>query len=715
MSRIPKKIDADSRRMIVNCLGLAALVAAFAAGGCDELPTMDPAGTGHGLLGEDVAVNDDPSDDASESEVVGEVYTEAAVGVVLEGMQGGEVMGKALKWTVYNALDEDILAVPTLRCEGLAVLTRNLELAALELGPKRSAEIELSAADMPIQSALGAGTVQLDLAVSTAKNPERSVRVLSPMWYYRHSEGYHEIDVFTEEVLMEKHGGAIFDIPVGIQATNGVVGRVLDGGQVHEVNALGPELTMGDAESGQYRATGIGLDLGEDEDDVELGMAVENGPSPLNGTVNVRWCISWSSINFTDGLGAYAAFAQYTRAQLWDQSVSPEERVWDGWLDTNGCAWISTKSNNNYRFRLGSAVRREQGGATRHIYAQPSDASCGLSWVGHNSYLSTGWLIDGETLTLSRSANTAQARIAVVAIRPMMYPATRQWPSSMTYIRPRTNTIPYCSQDTNTSCWAPWEDGCGGNGRIHISTSFPNPDTGQGTIDHSTYRFIIGHEMGHRQAWATDGPQCMWQDQWGNTVDCNRDIKWQTTSPHYCNCELFYSYKTGCQQSRGWTGVRQREAWANFYSAALFSDRDQSGCNWWYWRAMYKMFLGNPIWWSPGPVQWNCGQNETWMENYCFSAPGNDEAYKGAVHDWMAFFWNLWTDGPNRADIAEMTEIWSNTDMKKTHDSVRAGYRWSHSDPNESTLLKSAGNKWGVGSAKYNNFDTKGLNAGVAY
>jgi hypothetical protein len=612
------------------------LTATLTTGGCDDGPVTDPLPTGQGLLDEDQVLETTASEEAVDNTVYGEVVTEAAVGVVLEGMQDNdELTGKSLEWTVYNALDEDIRVVPTLRCEGLAILERKLELAALEIGPKGSAAIALAADALPIQSALGAGTMQLEFAVSTEKNPERTVPVLSPMWYYRHSEDYQTLEVFTEEVLMEKHGGVVFDIPAGTQAKNGVIGRVLEGGEAEDVTALDAEMTVGDAASGEYRVTGISMDPGEAD------SVVKSEPPALDYDILllVNWCARWSGATYTDQIGDPPAWilAKYTHGRLVDLDDNGNI-VWSGVLDGNGCTQIWTKSNNNYQFKLGTQLTREG----RIIYVQPSDSACEPNQWWHNTNVITGTLSSGQTITVTRTASTAYARVAIVAQQPLIYYSSREWPSVRTYFRPEPNP------PSETSSWRPGD--CSPYGRIYIDTSFPNPDLPEGTIDHSTYHFIVGHEMGHRQASATNGPKC-------NPTICDGSLQVPPVPPHPCNCALFYSYKEGCHQSLGYTGPKQREAWAHFYGAALFNNREQNYCSWMYWRGMYQSTMplpSNPAWLSPGPVLVDCATNVKWENKYC-------SGYNMSVtQDWMAFYWNLWTDGTYRYTINEMTNVWEN-------------------------------------------------------
>jgi hypothetical protein len=52
----------------------------------------------------------------------------------------------------------------------------------------------------------------------------------------------------------------------------------------------------------------------------------------------------------------------------------------------------------------------------------------------------------------------------------------------------------------------------------------------------------------------------------------------------------------------------------------------------------------------------NCGVNVKWMEKYC------NAANRGVTQDWMAFYWNLWTDGTYRYSINEITNVWEATD-----------------------------------------------------
>jgi hypothetical protein len=242
-------------------------------------------------------------------------------------------------------------------------------------------------------------------------------------------------------------------------------------------------------------------------------------------------------------------------------------------------------------------------------------------------------------------------------------------------------------------------------GRIDIDTHFENPSLLGVFMDHSRNRFIIGHEMGHRQA---AEPGTLGPFDPTNGIEATYD----TDSAHPCNCELFNDHKTGCLQSQGNIGWRATQAWADFFGATLFHDQDAPACEWKYWRAAYNPnppLVDNPEWITPGPVEVSCGQNVKWMEEYCL------DQNHGVTQDWTSFFWNLWTNGEYRYTIDEITDVWAETTIV----SNQVGTPWYDYENSGSivSLVEAVSIVWPSDSEedeqKRIQFLTKGENAGV--
>lgn len=347
-----------------------------------------------------------------------------------------------------------------------------------------------------------------------------------------------------------------------------------------------------------------------------------------------------------------------------------------------------TLTYTNYRFMLGTAVNR----AGRSIYVQWYTDDCGASYVGYPHDITTGSLVSGQTISETFSSSTPQARMTNVAMQAMKNYVTLEWTSSMTYMRPRLST--WASGYSYTDC-PPY-------GRINISTTFLNPTDPPVTMDHSRNRFIIGHEMGHRQADEVDGP-----------LSGEVEITYPIDSPHPCNCTAISIETEGCFQNQGYIGWRSSQGWSDFYGAALYHSQDSASCSWKYWRGAYDPLAPlspepeDPTWITPGPVSVSCGAPVKWMEAYC--GEGTQAVNRGTTQDWLAFFWNLWTTGASRYSIPEITNVWAATGELNDNE----GVVWDVPDPDDESLENTVRDTYGFGTPKYWQFVNKGVTTGV--
>ncbi len=338
----------------------------------------------------------------------------------------------------------------------------------------------------------------------------------------------------------------------------------------------------------------------------------------------LRFCTTWRS-KFVDAGHGEDYFwssdfedrtAKYSLYQV--RKKSNNALVKSGILDSKGCTPYFTVSNNTaYKFRQGTKLER----GTRKIVITGSKAkSCTSSHIWMNSYYTTGKITGSYTKNLTPNWYGPQSNLAVIAQKSLQYYKSREFPYNQTlYIWPKNWTTSYYN---------------GGN-CIRIDTNFTQFGS---SMDHSSYKFIVGHEIGHYQSSKNGGPIAA-------------DYEAFEAKNKRCNCKHFDEYDEMCIQSKELTGTAQSEAWAYFYAAAIFNARDYRDCKMSYWRAMYNsdgVLDNNP------PVTVNCDYNPKWMEKWCSSKM----AGKAVMQDWLAFYWDVWTESDNKCTFDKMTDVY---------------------------------------------------------
>ncbi len=387
----------------------------------------------------------------------------------------------------------------------------------------------------------------------------------------------------------------------------------------------------------------------------------------------IKWCSTWKTRFVDAGHGEdiftdssyYYRRAAYARAELTKRDGEP---VWEGFLDTEGCTPpLEYEPFTFFQFSQYTWVERP---TARTFYMVPHGENWGSPWLKLTMSYMTTYTWSDTTHTFRPNWEAPQANVAVVAARLLQKHTLLEFPiNTTTYV---TTDGDICNTSKNNS-----------DGNICIDSDFKAiPQWPYFGMDHSQYKFIIGHELGHRQANLTGGPS---SGSYNHTCQDN----------DFCNCEHFGGYGDMCMQSREYIGAAQKEAWAFFYSAALFNERDFN-CGMSYWRAMY---VGNPAFiaflnWFP-PVTVDCADTPKWMES-----AGCSEDNRGVCQDWLGFFWNLWSFGYNRCTVDEITDIWEAT--------PKTGIEGEHWDD----LLQSVADIYGVND-KYWNFVLLGAAAGV--
>jgi hypothetical protein len=266
------------------------------------------------------------------------------------------------------------------------------------------------------------------------------------------------------------------------------------------------------------------------------------------------------------------------------------------------------------------------------------DPSGGLqySWFERVFYACSGQPTANVTIAFANIS--ASANVAAVAGRFMARYITLRTPDNW--------TLPvYVSPACGTTAYRPASDS------VCIKTNYFDSDTGA-YYDHSEYKFIVSHELGHFQAFHRDGPIV------GRpTLESDRTL---------CNCQ--HNGSSYCRQSQEYIGQSALEAWATFYGLTLYNDRVANSCGMGYWRRMYAG-PGPSLDYDPPPVRVYCAENQRWLYNYCELTSDT-----GTISDWINFFFNVWTQGGSSArfGVSQLNDIWASTD----HASVSVGERW---------------------------------------
>ena len=199
--------------------------------------------------------------------------------------------------------------------------------------------------------------------------------------------------------------------------------------------------------------------------------------------------------------------------------------------------------------------------------------------------------------------------------------------------------------------------------------------------------YALGHELGHVQSSATGGAH-------------NNDYS-RYSGTDKCNCNHLDAHKVMCFQSYEYTGTAQAEAWAFFYSAALFNNGTQTDCGMSYWRAMWT---GDDPRTDPddaevdytAPVEVDCAWLPRWMEDV-----GCTRSDRAILQDWLGFYWNLWRTADHNFTIDQISDVYE--DVSYSDDAA----------PLWDDLVDRAIAIHGSGSDKAEEFEDMGELAGV--
>jgi hypothetical protein len=410
-------------------------------------------------------------------------------------------------------------------------------------------------------------------------------------------------------------------------------------------------------------------------------LAALTAATNASADTTMKWCTTWKSTYVDAGFGedvftssspTYRA-AQYTRAQVTIFNTS--EEIWDGLLDSSGCTPdLPVLSNTKYRIWQWTKVER----GTRKIFVipdppwapkdtWPDEGAVGIYWD-----YTTGLLIVNQHYTVNKQLNweSPKANVMPIAGRVLGLYSTLDYP---------TNTKTHVRTDSETCgvSGGAWTDGS------HVCLLGSGAP---GWEDVTTWKYIAGHEFGHRVANANGWTAV------GGYIDKN-------LLPNKCKCShVTYGSQAHCLQSREYIKHGAQEGFGHLFASALYNSRVENDGKYVYCKEAFDL-LGD-LWVIMDPPRgWNAFQvlpesfSDRWMEKYC----SNGMANRGVELDWLRFFYEMWTSGDYKFSISELLDVWADTSSP---------YYWN-------SLLDTVEDQHGSGTSKYWLFYNKGQQAGV--
>jgi len=402
-----------------------------------------------------------------------------------------------------------------------------------------------------------------------------------------------------------------------------------------------------------------------------------------------KWCTTWTT-SYTDaGKGEdylnssspnIQRPARYTRVILWDNTGSPSNYKWSGFLDENGCTPSLTLIADR-TYYLGQATYAANG--TKEFLVNDDNESFDNTavWVVFEKPVPT--VVDGtsDQFTFYNTWVNPKANIMGVVGQILRYPDKIGTPNN-SRIRFKTNY---------TGLWPSciYQGAYAVNGDICLTTGTAWQDT-------TNWKYIVSHEVGHAITYLTQGPDPtgVYTDYFYNTPLC------------CCNHIGGYGQPesspqgTHCLQSKESIKNAQGEGFANFAAVAVMNTRT------------YKdgiFVYGKPTWvYNNGifsvqqpPVKVlayrgiSLNQDDQWLDRRC---DGINQPGAGVELDWQRFFFETWTHGSSVFSADDMHYIW----------------RTAGSNVSWANLQNVVNARWGTGSDKANWFASHGDSTGVS-
>jgi hypothetical protein len=539
-------------------------------------------------------------------------------------------------------------------------LSKAMGAHSLEPGDKKVLRIDI--ASLPLRSATS--SCELIAQASVSRDAHGPVTVASPSLYYHVQAGPKPVAVaYDLDGLVDTfHGGSVDEQTATatgeVVAMDGSTKPVTTGAEgSHEAKA-GARFGLGETTL-SFQPT---MDLPASSDEVTY-----DAPTNLRfGWRYFQMCTHWKA-QFTDaGFGEdYAATqglqdlkARHAFASV--RRTSDGTFLWTGYLDQNGCTPSVELPPGTYELLQNSVVN--QGSKTFLVYHTVSGSSQLATVTSSFTLLSAFYQYYSATQTFYPTYHQPVTRVTGVMGQLMATPDNGIVDG--TYVVKANTACPGATY----SCYRPLDQ------IAYIETADSN------------WKVIVAHEVGHQIESRAIG-------------DLSINYA-QDATQTLCRCDQVVdsTLRAHCLQSREHLTTAQLEGFAQFAAAKAFNDPAQNDCSFAYYKE-FRQPQGGGQWYdiSP-PMARGCRDNQTWMESYCSTSN------RGVEWDWQIFYWNLNTVSTSKTTMPQFWAIYR---------SACGGSTCQNTEVSWTALDAAARTYHGLGSAKYQHFQTTSDNAGV--
>jgi hypothetical protein len=359
----------------------------------------------------------------------------------------------------------------------------------------------------------------------------------------------------------------------------------------------------------------------------------------------------------------------YFGAEYAEYVLSFGSTTLNGNLDGSGCITIPISANTTYTFTV--KTRAKVGGAVT-IFVQPSFAT---TWTTpyvdsmSTTITTTSLLLDGHTYSFHLNQTGTASTMEVM---PAFGQAMQKISTGEVYLPPGTYTR---VSFNSTLCPSM---GAQGNGNICLSTEAAH------------YKFLTLHEYGHIVSLENDGPNV--PDYHGDDGVYAAEYNMPALTDGICDSTVTRDGAdpgaTHNFETREFIGAAMGEGFAHFISMAMLNYRTTNGEFKYYTNVMKSTYSHHdPLDGCAGtdpychaplvPVSDYSATNYAvkWTTSECDPAgqSGGPSSFRhyGAEWDWLNFFWGLWVHSTNQYTIAEIMNLWNNTNGVHDADAAR--------------------------------------------
>ena len=134
----------------------------------------------------------------------------------------------------------------------------------------------------------------------------------------------------------------------------------------------------------------------------------------------MKWCAKWfiryddsgnSEDYYTSTISMWVP-ARYAQSEVINVTASPDDTVWSGFLDVNGCTpYVTHLANTQYHFRYATYLKRN---TNREVIATPAGESTLPIWR-QEEYTSGDWIYAVDRMDFWTPWSAPQPRVLVVA------------------------------------------------------------------------------------------------------------------------------------------------------------------------------------------------------------------------------------------------------------------------------------------------------------